>query len=326
MFGGMTARGEVPGSAVDDNRWHALAARCSESHYWSMKSSFGRGQGSSRAGRGSDRKRTVANATAAGAADEVLKASDLPISVVTELGRAQIPPEKFAAVLSAFGRLSERWQYALAVRIINVLQTYELRKLVEKQQLPLPHQQRERLDRVGASARGLLALLGVEEPKSVASGVRGSIHPTVGPSLLPGLYRVGVERRPTATASAVERLSTLIVLLSDLVEAADQCALKIGTQYRQGRGGDRRKGQITADVELVQGVIETYVQLRKRFPSSGPPVAFDKRLRKFVRSAFELAVSASRFVDSDLLKPSRITDAAIRDVFNRWRAKPKRRP
>ena len=186
----------VGASAADDNRWHALAARCSESHYWSMKSSSNRGRASSRAGRGSDRKRTVANATAAGAADEVLKASDLPISVVTELGRAQIPPENFATVLSAFGRLSERGQYSLAVCIINVSQTYELRKLVEKRPLPLLRKQRECSNRIGASARGLLALLGVEEPKSVASGVRrGSIHPTTGPSLLIELYHVAVERR-----------------------------------------------------------------------------------------------------------------------------------
>ena len=162
----------------------------------------------------------------------------LPDTVLTELGRAQIPPEKFAALLSAFGRLSEPGQSFLAERIIKVSQTYELRKLVEKQQFPLPHQQRGWLNRVGASASGLLTLLGVEEPKSVASGVRrGSLQPTVGYSLLPELYRVAVERRPTATASANERLSTLIVLLSDLVEAAEQCALKTGTQYRQRRVG-----------------------------------------------------------------------------------------
>jgi hypothetical protein len=289
-----------------------------------MKSSSAGGRGSSRAERGSDRKRTVANATAAGAADEVLKASDLPISVVTELGRAQIPPEKFAAVLSAFGRLPERGQYTLAARIIHVSQIYELRKLVEKQQFPLPHQQRERLNRIGASARGLLALLGVNEPKSVAGGVRrGSIHPTATTSLLMGLYRVAVERRPaTATASADERLTTLILLLSDLVEAAERCALETGTQYRKGRGGQRRAGQITAEVELMQGIIASYAELRKRFPNSGPQPAFNQPLRKFVRSALKL-VSASHFADLNLLKPTRITDAAIRGAFNRWRAQTK---
>ena len=110
-----------------------------------MKSSSAGGRNGSRAGRGSDRKRTVANATAAGAADEALKASDLPISVVTELGRAQIPPETFAAMLGAFWAATRRRADTLAVRIINVLQIYELVKLVEKQQFPLPHQQREHL-------------------------------------------------------------------------------------------------------------------------------------------------------------------------------------
>jgi hypothetical protein len=141
------------------------------------------------------------------------------------------------------------------------------------------------------------------------------------------LYRVAVERRPaTATASADERLTSLILLLSDLVEAAERCALEIGTQYPKGRGGQRRAGQITAEVELMQAIIESYAELRKRFPNSGPQPAFDKRLRKFVRSGLKLVASASRFVDSDLPKPSRITDAAIRGAFVRWRAKPKRKP
>ena len=167
--------------------------------------------------------------------------------------------------------------------------------------------------------------LGVKEPKSVASGVhRGSIHPTTGPSLLIELYRVAVERRPaTATASADERLTTLILLLSDLVEAAERCALDAGTQYRPGHGGARRTGQITAEVALVQGLIESYAELRKRFPGSGPQSAFDQPLLKFMRSALKLVASASHFVDPDLSEPTRITDAAIRGAFNRWRAQTK---
>jgi hypothetical protein len=141
----------------------------------------------------------------------------------------------------------------------------------------------------------------------------------VGLSLLPELYRVAVERRPTATAGAEERLTILILLLSDLIEAAKRA----GTQYRPGRGGKRRAGQITAEVGLVQDLIQSYEELRNPFPSSGPPPAFDKRLRKFVRSGLELVASASRFVDSDLAKPSRITDAAIRGAFNRWLAQTK---
>jgi hypothetical protein len=344
VFGGRTARGaRYPALRLDDNRWHALAARCSESHYWSMKSSSDRQRGSSRAERGSDRKRTVANATAAGAADEVLKASELPISVVTELGRAQIPPEKFAAVLSAFGRLSERGQSDLAVRIIKASAIYSLRKSVEKQQFALRYEQRRHLKRISTSAKHLLALLGITDAKSVARGISPSveirvnkvtipptvtIHPaelpptvTIHPTanlLLTWLYRVAVERRPaTANVGAGERLINLILLLSDLAEAVEQCELETGRQYVHSRGGNRRKNLVTAEVELVQGLIESYAELRNRFPNSGPQLAFDQPLRKFVGSALRLVASASRFVDPNL--PTRITDAAIRGAFNRLR-------
>ena len=305
-----------------------------------MKSSSAGGRNGSRAGRGSDRKRTVANATAAGAADELIKASDLPISVVTELGRAQIPPETFAAMLGAFGRLPEEGRCRLAVRIINVLQIYELVKLVEKQQFPLPHQQREHLNRISTSAKHLLALLGINDAKSVACGISPSveirvnkvtipptvtIHPAELPPtvtihstanlLLTWLYRAAVGRRPaTANVGAGERLINLILLLSDLAEAAEQCALETGRQYVRSRGGNRRKNLVTAEVELVQGLIESYAELRNRFPNSGPQLAFDQPLRKFMHSALKLVASASRFIDPNL--PTRITDAAIRGAFN----------
>jgi hypothetical protein len=248
-------------------------------------------------------------------------ASHLPVSVLAELGRGQIPPETFAAVVGAFGRLPEEGQYELALRIMNASGSYWLRKSVEKQQFAPKHTQQKHLNRISASASRLLVLLGVNEPKSVAGGVRrGSIHPTATTSLLMGLYRVAVERRPaTATASADERLTTLILLLSDLVEAAERCALETGTQYRKGRGGQRRAGQITAEVELMQAIIESYAELRKRFPNSGPQPAFNQALKKFVRSGLKL-------VDPCLSKPTRITGAAIRGAFVRWRAKPKRKP
>jgi hypothetical protein len=149
-----------------------------------------------------------------------------------------------------------------------------------------------------------------------------NLHPTASTSLLVELHRVAVERRPTiAKASADERLATLILLLSDLMEAAERCALETGTQYRKGQGGQRRAGQITAEVELVQGLIESYAELRNRFLNSGPQLAFDQPLRKFVRSALKLVASVSRFIDPNL--PTRITDAAIRGAFNRWRAQTK---
>ena len=76
----------------------------------------------------------------------------------------------------------------------------------------------------------------------------------------------------------------------------------------------------------MQALMESYAALRSSFPNSGPQPAFDERLRKFVRSGLMLVVSASRFVDSHLPKPTRITDAAIRGALNRWRAQTKAKP
>ena len=251
-------------------------------------------------------------------------------------------------MLDAFGELPEEGQYDLAVRIINASSIYELRKLVEPQ-FTLPHEHQSRLKRISTSAKRLLALLGINDAKSVARGVNPreiridkattpptvtivpselpqvTIHPTA-TLLLTWLYRVAVDRRPaTANVGAHERLTSLILLLSDLVEAAERCSLEEGG-YRRGRGGDRRAGQITAEVEFMQALMESYAALRSSFPNSGPQPAFDERLRKFVCSGLMLVVSASRFVDSHLPKPTRITDAAIRGAFNRWRAQTKAKP
>ena len=270
-------------------------------------------------------------------------APHLPARVLIELRRCQISPQSFAAMLDAFGELPEEGQYDLAVRIIKASTIYELRKLVEPQ-FPLPHEHQSRLKSISISAKHLLALLGINDAKSVARGIyprveirinkattpptvttdpvelppQVTIHPTA-TLLLTWLYRVAVDRRPaTANASAGERLTSLIMLLSDLVEAAERCALEIGTQYRKGQGGKRRAGH-TAEVELIRAIIASYAELRNRFPNSGPPLAFDKTLRKFIRLVLKLVVSASRFVDTHLPEPSRITDDAIRPAFNRWR-------
>jgi hypothetical protein len=242
--------------------------------------------------------------------------ADLPDSVIAELWRARIPRENFSAVLSAFGRIPADAQYDLAVRLVNAAGIFHLRKVVEQQKFPRAHERRDQLEDISTLASRLLALLGVNEPKSVADGVRrGSIHPTATSSLVIWLYRVAVERRPaTATASANERLTTLIMLLSDLVEAAKQSAREVST--RPGHGGNRRAGELTAEGELIQAVMELYLKFRDRFSKNGPQPAFDEPLRKFVRSCLEL-------VDPGLA--TRITDAAIRGAFVRWRAQIKRK-
>jgi hypothetical protein len=66
----------------------------------------------------------------------------LPDSVLTELWRAEISPETFAAALSAFGRLPEEAQYDFAVRLAKPVAIYRLRKTIEKQKFPPAHKMR----------------------------------------------------------------------------------------------------------------------------------------------------------------------------------------
>jgi hypothetical protein len=277
----------------------------------------------------------------------------LPDSVLTELWRAEISAETFAAALSAFGRLPEKAQYDFAVRLAEPVAIYRLRKAIEKQKFPLAHERREQLTGISTSGRRILKLLGVDKPETIASGVQilSNLHPTTTTAVLIGLYKVGAQRRPEKSAiGAGERLATLLMLLSDLVEAAEQSAREISAEgeliqaneaaeqsareisNRPGRGGDRRTGELTAEGELIQAIIKLYIEFRERFPSSGPHSGFDEALRKFVRSGLELAVSYSHSVGSDgknyepwymsavdrnLPKPTRITDAAIRGAFQR---------
>ena len=263
-------------------------------------------------------------------------ASPLPVFVLTELRRGQIPPEPFSALRASFGELPEEGQKELALRIIKASNIYLLRKSVEKHQFPRAQQHQKHLKSIRTSSKHLLALLGIRDPSSVARGIYPpveirinkattpptvTIHPTA-TLLLTSLYRVAVDRRPaTASVSADERLTTLILLLSDLAEAAEQCALEISTRYTPGRGGVRRAGP-TAEGELLQALIASYAALRKRFPRSGPQPDFDRPLRQFVRSSLKLVALAGAnipAVDPRLAKPT-FTRAAIRAAFNRWRA------
>jgi hypothetical protein len=253
--------------------------------------------------------------------------------VRTELWRAQIPPENFAAVLSAFGRLPKKAQYDFAIRLISAVAIYRLRKTVEKQKFPKAYQRRKQLKDISTAATRVLELLGVDKAESIAGSVpiEANLHPITTTCILTGLYRVGAKRRPEkSTTSAAEGLATLLLLLSDLVEAAKQSEREIST--RSGRGRDRRGGELTAEGELIQAIIKLYIDFRERFANSGPEPAFDEPLRKFVRSALKLAVSGSPSIDSDgkeippwfmpavdrdLPKPTRTTDVAIRGAFQR---------
>jgi hypothetical protein len=144
----------------------------------------------------------------------------------------------------------------------------------------------------------------------------------------PALYRVARERRPTKIASwePGERLGMLVEILGDLVALSDQ------SSFSNARGGARRQGP-KARGELVEALMEAYAALRMRWPKSGPRLAFDGALRRFLRGGLEFAVSyppiliggelteqwETTVIDTELAKPTTTTDAALRAMYQRWR-------
>jgi hypothetical protein len=283
----------------------------------------------------------------------------LPKKVVGVLKASQKLPETFAAMLDAFGPLPEDGQYDLANRMVAAAEVYT--RMRRARSSPRPFEERERLVRIGAATKQLLVLLGIDDPQSIAVNPlargMGILHPVVSKHLLIELFRVAAERRPaTATLSADERVVTLLLLLSDLAEAAERSAHEVtrlskpkaktasppdlpkqGGREPQtaGRGGDRREGR-TAEGELIHSIIEVYAVLCEHFPENERQPAFDDRLVQFVRAGLRFVVASAPIFGADGVQyesgemawvdrnlPTRITNAAIRSAFNRWCAQTK---
>jgi hypothetical protein len=154
-----------------------------------------------------DHKEAVPKSVGAEAArsngDPTMKSGDaphLPEQVLVELWRGQIPPETFGAMLDAFGQLPEEGQYDLAVRMVGASKVYELRQLIKKQGFPLSHEQQKHLKRIRTSAKHLLALLGINDAKSVARGISPSVEIRVNKVTIPPTVTINpAELPPTVT-------------------------------------------------------------------------------------------------------------------------------
>ncbi|HEY1748573.1 MAG TPA: hypothetical protein VGG11_17645 [Xanthobacteraceae bacterium] len=243
-------------------------------------------------------------------------------AAASELSRAFIPQEKFALVLSAFGDLPNTAQCAFACKLIAPSETYRFRSAILKQGVLSRRESQEHLETIGKCAARLLKLLGITDPESVAKSVTlrdlGAInfHSVATTSILTGLYRVAVERRPGIEVDAWKQLSELLVLLSDVVEIAAQGQGKSETRETKGK---------SVEGELVYAIFDIYADFRSRFPSSGPEPKFDARLRAFVRACLDFVISPrpipqadQRAIDVNLTK--RTTDAVIKGHWDRWRS------
>lgn len=292
----------------------------------------------------------------------------LPPSIRIELDKAWIPYTAANSVFERFGHLPLNGKKELLNRLIVARLSYSFRVMIDppeksrsrqaSQAFPTHSQQLSRLVKIQRSAKRLLKLLGIEDPASIAvepfeKGM-GILHSVATTWLLTSLSCVATGRRgDRATLGALERIEVLLLLLSDLVEAADQSAeqvrahmvakmvrdedtnrTKIPNSGRSARGGKRRRGE-TAESMLVRSLIEAYIALRARYPNSGPSVSCDDALRAFVRAGLEFAIAERPITDSkgkvyvptdtmavNRTLPCRFTDSAIRGIFDRCMHKP----
>jgi hypothetical protein len=257
----------------------------------------------------------------------------------------EMAPEAFSSVLNSFGPLAEVGQLELAERLVRAVGAYRVRIISEN--YPSPGAQSDLLNDIAQAAEHLLKLMLVDSPRSLGIDsphqVVTKINSTASSWLLVELHGVAAERaggrkkrrRPTSTPSATERLTDLVVRLSDLIEAAKRSAQKAKAQSpraseKHGRGGRRRKGP-AAKGQLLVAIFETYAALRNRYPESGPVGACDKALKRFTGACLELAVSSATITgrdgvryrlgigpcgDQDLAKHT--TEKSIRNAFDRW--------
>lgn len=275
-------------------------------------------------------------------------ATDYLAAAVTELG--VIPPEGLDAVAS---------------RLLTSVQSYHFRRRVGEMELPKPFEERKQLQKISDTAQRLLSLFGIDEPMTFSGGSLEkplNLHPTVTIRLLSGLTQVAVNRRgDTATMKPFERLNALIILLSDLEEAARKALEAVEVERRQiqtrrlpsrsesmkprsskitrgrMRGGASRDGR-SLNGQLVWELIDLYAATRKQYPKSGRPLAFHADFKRFMRAALKVADMAAptsgtkiphiaaltaRGYEAELSSPSRTTDDALRAALHRWNVQTK---
>jgi hypothetical protein len=182
---------------------------------------------------------------------------------------------------------------------------------------------RKRLDDMGKAAGRLLRLLHRDE----ADPQPWNAHPAA-TLALPQLCRAGLQHRPDQIWDPPLGLRLLGAMLADLAEIGVQAEAVFPRRFLKKHGGSRRKGPTPA-TGLVEQLIEIYGAIRARYPESGPPPRFGKRLVKFVRACLAFAISTrtawldgrpsfeAAFMEADLPVQTRVTDDAIRGAFQR---------
>jgi hypothetical protein len=257
----------------------------------------------------------------------------LPDPVLAVISLPGIEPARFAEVIEAFGPLPIDGQVELANRLIGARGQYLVHRMWVCDSESRQAVQRRRLEEIGTAADRLLQLL----HRDGADLQPWNLHPAV-TLALPQLCRTASEHRTNQVWDPPQGPSLLGTMLADLVEVGTQAETSFQARFPKNHGGRRREGPNPA-TGLVEQLIEIYGAMRARYPESGPVLAFDARLKQFVRAGLAFTVNPApefadsderryrsfeaRLLETDLPKTSRITDNAIRGIFNRRRTRTK---
>jgi predicted RNase H-like HicB family nuclease len=251
--------------------------------------------------------------------------SSLPGPVREVLSLPFIDGARFGAVIEALGTLPTEGQVDLVNRLINARGEYLAHRMSACDGESHQGVCRERLREIGSAAGRLLRLI----HRDGSDAQPWNLHPAI-TLALPQLCRLAADRGPDQ--SWVGALGRLESMLADLEKVGIEAEAVFPRPFPKKHGGRRREGHNPA-TGLVERLIEIYENSRTRYPESGPVPAYGAPLIQFVRAGLAFAVSPPaevtdsegrrhqssevRYLETDLAKDSRITDNAIRGIFDR---------
>ncbi len=251
--------------------------------------------------------------------------SSLPGPVLEALSLPFIDAARFGAVIEALGTLPTEEQVDLVNRLINARGEYLAHRMWVCDRESQQGVRRERLNEIGSAAGRLLRLLHRDGAKPES----WNLHPAI-TLALPHLCQLAAER--DQDQSWDRALSQIEVLLADLEKVGLKSETVFPRPFPKKHGGPRREGH-KPETGLVERLIEIYENIRARYPESGPVPAYGAPLIQFLRAGLAFAVSVPpesidsngrrwqltevRFLETDLPKETRVTDNAIRGIWDR---------
>ena len=230
---------------------------------------------------------------------------------------------RLEAAVEAFGPLAVQGKQSLLNKIVEKILIYRSRESDWEQHLsPSPGERAKFLGDVSKAATRLLKVFGIADRNAITNvgagmektaGIRSTgLRPEVTTDLLVGLQRVSEARRPvTAILGATERMDALLVLLSDLVEAADLAHGRVEIVPSKWGGSRREEEPIGA---LLQDFLQIYVDMRKFDSRSGPAIGFGGPLLRFVSMA--VAVADPKLV---------VKDESVKKALRTYRGRSRRK-